>query len=160
MKCKNDDNKILAKGLCRSCYDATPERKAKRNIYTKYLKSVGGKATRKRIVIGTSRKNNTEYMRAWRAKNPEKVKEANSKYNEENRDKVNAWSKAYYHNNKDARKAASSKWRKENYERYISRRRELALLKKGGVINDSKTKTRGNTTSNDKQISQVHTGYS
>lgn len=79
MKCRNDDNQILAKGLCRACYDTTPERRAKRLIYTKYLNSVGGKATRKRVPLGVSRENKTAYMRAWRANNPGRQNAINRK---------------------------------------------------------------------------------
>lgn len=120
--CKYDNNPHLAKGLCRQHYDAQPERIKKRSIYTKYLLSVGGKATRKRVSLGVPRKNNTEYLKAWRASNLDKFQEYEKKYYQLNKERI-------------------SERRKINYHR-----------KKRGEVYDNKTKTWRIPASNDSKV--------
>lgn len=114
MKCKNDDNKMLAKGLCRKCYDALPSQIARRT------RDMSIRSGRKLITY----KDTPEF-------------------------------KAYIKRYKET----------EEYKEYIKAAHRIASnnfnrKKRGELLHDSQTKTRGNTTGNDKQISQVHTGYS
>lgn len=160
--CKNNDNNIvLAKGLCRKCYDHQPERRAKRNIYTKYLNSVGGKATRKRVTIGVSRADKTTYMRTWRALNPDKVIESNKKYYTLNREKNLARRKRYYLKNRESILIKQKEYRDTHHEEYRAQKNAYAMAryyrKKAGEVYDSKTKTWRVPTSNDTKILETVT---
>lgn len=72
-----------------------------------------------------------EYMRRYREKHPEKVREATKKYDAAQRLKRAEYSKNYYHtkvkNNPEAlakRAAYHAKWQKENIEKVYAYRKK------------------------------------
>jgi len=64
--------------------------------------------------IEESRKKTREYLREWRAKNPEKQAAINKKYDEKNRDKRSAYAKQYRKDNPEKVKALFESWAKDN----------------------------------------------
>ena len=70
--------------------------------------------------IDESRKKTREYLREWRAKNPEKQAAICKKYDEKNRDKRNAYAKQYRKDNPEKVKADHAKWIKENPDKIKS----------------------------------------
>ncbi len=67
--------------------------------------------------IDESRKKTREYLREWRAKNPEKQAAINKKYDEKNRDKRSAYAKQYRKDNPEKVKALFESWAKANPEK-------------------------------------------
>jgi hypothetical protein len=67
--------------------------------------------------IDESRKKTREYLREWRAKNPEKQSAINKKYDEKNRDKRSAYAKQYRKNNPEKVKEQVKAWVKANPEK-------------------------------------------
>lgn len=70
--------------------------------------------------IETYRKRTREYLREWRAKNPEKQAAICKKYDEKNRDKRNAYAKQYRKDNPEKVKALFESWAKANPEKIKS----------------------------------------
>lgn len=64
-----------------------------------------------------SRKRTREYLRVWRAKNPEKQAAICKKYDEKNRDKRSAYAKQYRKDNPEKVKALLQSWIKANPEK-------------------------------------------
>ena len=64
--------------------------------------------------IEESRKKTREYLREWRAKNPEKQAANCKRYDEKNRDKRNAYAKQYRKDNPEKVKALFESWAKDN----------------------------------------------
>jgi len=67
--------------------------------------------------IDESRKKTREYLREWRAKNPEKQAAICKKYDEKNRDKRSAYAKQYRKDNPEKVKALFESWAKANPEK-------------------------------------------
>jgi hypothetical protein len=67
--------------------------------------------------IEESRKKTREYLREWRAKNPEKQAAINKKYDEKNRDKRSAYAKQYRKDNPEKVKELFESWAKDNPEK-------------------------------------------
>ena len=67
--------------------------------------------------IDEYRKNTREYLREWRAKNPEKQAANCKRYDEKNRDKRNAYAKQYRKDNPEKIKALLQSWVKANPEK-------------------------------------------
>ena len=67
--------------------------------------------------IDESRKKTREYLRIWRAKNPEKQAAICKKYNEKNRDKRSAYAKQYRKDNPEKVKALFESWSEKNPEK-------------------------------------------
>ena len=67
--------------------------------------------------LDESRKKTREYLREWRAKNPDKVAETNKKYDEKNRDKRSAYAKQYRQDNPEKIKALFDSWAERNPEK-------------------------------------------
>jgi len=67
--------------------------------------------------IEESRKKTREYLREWRAKNPEKQAAINKKYDEKNRDKRSAYAKQYRKDNPEKVKEQVKAWVKANPEK-------------------------------------------
>ena len=67
--------------------------------------------------IDESRKKTREYLREWRAKNPEKQAANCKRYDEKNRDKRNAYAKQYRKDNPEKIKALLQSWVKANPEK-------------------------------------------
>ena len=64
-----------------------------------------------------SRKRTREYLRVWRAKNPEKQAAICKTYDEKNRDKRSEYAKQYRKANPEKVKADQAQWAKENPEK-------------------------------------------
>lgn len=64
-----------------------------------------------------SRKRTREYLRVWRAKNPEKQTAICKTYNEKNRDKRSAYAKQYRKDNPEKVKELGKAWAKQNPEK-------------------------------------------
>lgn len=81
--CKNHpDRKMIAFELCRSCYDALPDRKLKRRGQLptkKYLPKVKNERSPRQ------KRTKAEYMRDWRTRNPEKQIHHMKKYYHKNK---------------------------------------------------------------------------
>jgi len=67
--------------------------------------------------IDESRKKTREYLRVWRAKNPEKQAANCKRYDEKNRDKRSAYAKQYRKDNPEKVKALLQSWVKANPEK-------------------------------------------
>lgn len=67
--------------------------------------------------IETYRKRTREYLREWRAKNPEKQAAICKKYDEKNRDKRNAYAKQYRKDNPEKIKELAKSWAEQNPEK-------------------------------------------
>jgi hypothetical protein len=67
--------------------------------------------------LDESRKKTREYLREWRAKNPEKAAAINKKYDEQNREKRSEYAKQYREANPEKTKADHAKWVEENPEK-------------------------------------------
>jgi hypothetical protein len=67
--------------------------------------------------LDESRKRTREYLREWRAKNPEEAAAINKKYDEQNRDKRSEYAKQYRKANPEKVKADHAKWVEENSEK-------------------------------------------
>jgi hypothetical protein len=67
--------------------------------------------------IDESRKKTREYLREWRAKNPEKQAANCKRYDEKNRDKRSAYAKQYRKDNPEKVKALLQSWVKANPEK-------------------------------------------
>ena len=67
--------------------------------------------------IDEYRKKTREYLREWRAKNPEKQAANCKRYDEKNRDKRNAYAKQYRKDNPEKIKALLQSWVKANPEK-------------------------------------------
>jgi hypothetical protein len=67
--------------------------------------------------IEVSRKKTREYLREWRAKNPEKQAAINKKYDEKNRDKRSAYAKQYRKDNPEKVQEQNKAWAKANPEK-------------------------------------------
>jgi hypothetical protein len=67
--------------------------------------------------IDESRKKTREYLRVWRAKNPEKQAAICKKYDEKNRDKRSAYAKQYRKDNPEKVKALFESWSEKNPEK-------------------------------------------
>ncbi len=67
--------------------------------------------------IDESRKKTREYLREWRAKNPEKQAAINKKYDEKNRDKRSAYAKQYRKDNPEKVKELGKAWAEQNPEK-------------------------------------------
>ena len=81
--------------------------------------------------IDESRKKTREYLREWRAKNPEKQAAINKKYDEKNRDKRSAYAKQYRKDNPEKVKALFESWAKANPEKikgYMKKASKACLL--------------------------------
>lgn len=67
--------------------------------------------------IDEYRKKSREYLREWRAKNPEKQAAICKKYDEKNRDKRNAYAKQYRKDNPEKIKELAKSWAEQNPEK-------------------------------------------
>ena len=67
--------------------------------------------------IDESRKKTREYLREWRAKNPEKQAAICKKYDEKNRDKRSAYAKQYRKDNPEKVQEQTKAWAKANPEK-------------------------------------------
>ena len=67
--------------------------------------------------IDESRKKTREYLREWRAKNPEKQAAAHKKYSDKNKDKRNAYAKQYRKDNPEKIKVLAKSWAEKNPEK-------------------------------------------
>lgn len=134
MKCKNDDNKMLAFGLCRKCYDATPEQKARRKEYLKQHPDVYFTAAQNEKL--------KKYYSSYR--NSIEFKEYVKKFKETKEYKE--W--------KNARNRFRWLTKDEVYknERKEQIRKAVRKYRQGGVTNDNQTPSRRNTGTNDKKI--------
>lgn len=74
-------------------------------------------------------RNEAEYSRMWRAKNPERAREISRNWTAKNKDKT----KAYREKNKESRNAATKKWKQENPERVALSERKSWLKKNYGL---------------------------
>jgi hypothetical protein len=70
--------------------------------------------------LETYRKRTREYLREWRAKNPEKQAAICKTYDEKNRDKRSEYAKQYRKDNPEKIKADHAKWVEENPEKIKS----------------------------------------
>lgn len=67
--------------------------------------------------LDESRKRTREYLRVWRAKNPEKSAAINKKYDEKNRDKRSEYAKQYRKDNPEKVRALFDSWAERNPEK-------------------------------------------
>ena len=72
---------------------------------------------RRLVNLEESRKRTREYLRVWRAKNPEKQAAICKTYDEKNRDKRSEYAKQYRNANPEKVKADHAKWVAENPEK-------------------------------------------
>lgn len=77
-----------------------------------------------------------DYQRAWRAKNPDKVRTATTKYAKANPDKIRAYAREYYENNKDEILAKNKEWRKANPEIVAAAQRRWKEANEGHTYED------------------------
>lgn len=79
------------------------------------------------MTSGTAnREKQREHARAWRLRNPDKVKAAFKKYYEKNKERIAARNKAYDQTNPSYKLEYNKRWREDNRERYNEVRRKWA----------------------------------
>ena len=74
------------------------------------------------------------YMKEYREKNKEKMKEYRRRYREKNKEKIKERHKKYYENNKDAVKEYNRKWVQDNrsyvkayFKKYCQKNKEIMI---------------------------------